>query len=89
MKHNYQKHYKFVNDAFKVLKVNHQIVPVEGTDDYDIQMRRLYEKFKQYLIDNNPKVKELISEAKIAPDMGIVYLLKNVNENPDNLKYDF
>ncbi len=89
MKQNYKKHYKFVNDAFKTLKVNHQIFPVEGTDDYDIQMRHLYEKFKQYLIDNNPKVKGIIFETKVAPDMGIIYLLKNMNENPDNLKYDF
>ncbi|MEK7358809.1 MAG: hypothetical protein AAB422_00385 [Planctomycetota bacterium] len=89
MKQNYKKHYKFVNDAFKALKIDHQIVPVEGTDDYDIQMRYLYEKFKQYLIDKNPKIEKIISKAKVAPDMGIVYLLRNMNENPDNLKHDF
>ena len=86
MKKNYKKHYKFVNDVFKTLKVNHQIVSVEGTDDYDIQMRHLYEKFKQYLIDKNPETEKIICEAKVAPDMGIVYILKNMNENPDNLK---
>ncbi|MDI6739788.1 MAG: hypothetical protein QME74_05430 [Candidatus Edwardsbacteria bacterium] len=89
MKSNYTIHYQTINEMFKLFKIDFHISPLAGCKDYDKQMRNLYDRYKQQLIKIDPKTEKIIKEAKIAPEMGLIYLLKHMNENPDSLKYDF
>ena len=86
---DYMIHYDLINNVFEILKIKEKIEPLTDTNDYDKQMRNLYEKFKEYLIRVNPKNKVIIYDCNVAPDMGLIHILKNMNENPDNLKYNF